>query len=117
MHELHHISAVALLTGNKRLRTTSAGVGSTMNMLKLSDFIGNTLVVSLAEDRILIGSLVAVDAQMNLLLDHAEERIGPRSRMMGLVSVPRHSVQSIKVTKPVMQELTAKRVELMANIV
>lgn len=41
-----------------------------MDILKLSDFIGNTLIVSLTEDRILVGSLVAVDAQMNLLLDH-----------------------------------------------
>ncbi|EJS44514.1 mak31p [Saccharomyces arboricola H-6] len=88
-----------------------------MDILKLSDFIGNTLIVSLAEDRILIGVLVAVDAQMNLLLDHAEERIDSRSRKMGLVSVPRCAVQSIKITKPLLQHLTAKKAELMATIV
>ncbi|AJQ34264.1 ADM_collapsed_G0005900.mRNA.1.CDS.1 [Saccharomyces cerevisiae] len=88
-----------------------------MNILKLSDFIGNTLIVSLTEDRILVGSLVAVDAQMNLLLDHVEERMGSSSRMMGLVSVPRRSVKTIMIDKPVLQELTANKVELMANIV
>lgn len=88
-----------------------------MDILKLSDFIGNTFIVSLAEDRILIGSLVAVDAQMNILLDHVEERMGSSSRMMGLVSVPRRSVQSIMINKPVLQALTKNKVELMANIV
>ncbi|CAI1875907.1 hypothetical protein SEUBUCD646_0C00910 [Saccharomyces eubayanus] len=88
-----------------------------MDALKLSDFIGSTLIVSLAEDRILIGSLVAVDAQMNLLLDHVEERIGSGSRMMGLVSVPRRSVQSIKITKPMLRDLAANKFELMGNIV
>ncbi|CAI4057252.1 hypothetical protein N7582_000812 [Saccharomyces uvarum] len=88
-----------------------------MDALKLSDFIGSTLIVSLAEGRILIGSLVAVDAQMNLLLDHVEERIGSGSRMMGLVSVPRRSVQSIKITKPMLRDLTANKFELMGSIV
>lgn len=95
----------------------SKGHQSVMDILKLSDFIGNTLIVSLTEDRILVGSLVAVDAQMNLLLDHVEERMGSSSRMVGLVSVPRRSVKTIMIDKPVLQELTANKVELMANIV
>lgn len=85
---------------------------------RVSDFIGSTLFVDINEDRSLQGTLVAVDCQLNLLLDHVHEytkSVG--SRRLGLVSVPRSSIKSISIAKAKMNAITDYKQQLQKHIV
>lgn len=81
--------------------------------------------MSLEKERSLQGTLVAIDAQCNLLLDHVYERtIIPTTtgnkkndRSLGLVSVPKSSIKSIELKKARLNELTRLKQELLNDIV
>lgn len=88
-----------------------------MDMLKLPDFIGCTLYIYLGNDRILRGSLVALDSQLNLLLDHVQERTDNSERLLGLVSIPQKSITSIKMPKDKLTQLVQFKHTLMDQIV
>lgn len=89
-----------------------------MDSLQLHDFIGSTLYIFLGNGRILKGSLVAIDAQLNLLLDHVFERNGKENeRSMGLVSVPEQTIKSIKMTKPSLDRVCHLKQDLMRQII
>lgn len=86
--------------------------------LKLPDFVGCTLYVSLQSDRVLRGSLMALDAQLNLLLDHVQEHTGDGNRrMLGLVSVPRRTILSIKLPESELDQLIKYKQNLLKNVV
>lgn len=85
---------------------------------RVSDFIGSTLFIDIDEDRSLQGTLVAVDCQLNLLLDHVHEytkSIG--SRRLGLVSVPQPTIKSIKISQAKMNAITDFKQQLHKHIV
>ncbi|KAL3234292.1 N-alpha-acetyltransferase 38, NatC auxiliary subunit [Nakaseomyces bracarensis] len=85
---------------------------------RVSDFIGSTLFIDIDEDRSLQGTLVAVDCQMNLLLDHVHEytkTIG--SRRLGLVSVPQPTIKSIRISQAKMRAITDFKRQFQQNIV
>lgn len=88
------------------------------DLLRVSDFIGSTLFIEIDDDRSLQGILVAVDCQMNLLLDHVHEHtksIG--SRTLGLVSVPQYTIKNIKISQAKFNALVDFKKELQRNIV
>lgn len=61
---------------------------------------------------------MAVDAQLNLLLDHVRERNGGQSeRLMGLVSVPEQTVKSIKITEQSLNHICQLKQDLLRQIV
>lgn len=95
-----------------------------MEALQLRDFIGSTLVIKLSESRTIKGTFVAIDADSNLLLDHVSERVieddDPTSvniRSLGLLSVPRPTIQSIKIDKARLDLLSTMRSDFLQNIV
>ncbi|CAN3365720.1 N-alpha-acetyltransferase 38, NatC auxiliary subunit [Diutina catenulata] len=76
-------------------------------------FIGANFRVFLTDDRILDGTLTVIDPFGNLLLNDVYEtsrdRLNPSSdhvRSIGLVSVPRNTVSSVKVTKSTYKEIS-----------
>lgn len=89
-----------------------------MQELKLPDFVGCTLYVVLHKNRILKGSLMALDAQLNLLLDHVQEHTDDgNQRSLGLVSVPRKTIQSIKLPEGELNQLIQFKRNLLKNVV
>lgn len=89
-----------------------------MQGLKLPDFVGSTLFIILQNDRVLKGSLMALDAQLNLLLDHVQEHTGDgNQRTLGLVSVPRKTIQSIKLPQVELHQLIKFKRNLLKNVV
>lgn len=89
-----------------------------MQGLRLSDFVGCTLYVNLHNDRVLKGSLMALDAQLNLLLDHVQEHTGDDNRRtLGLVSVPRKTILSIKLPKAELDQLVQFKQNLLKSVV
>ncbi|GAV54416.1 hypothetical protein ZYGR_0AL01480 [Zygosaccharomyces rouxii] len=91
---------------------------ASMQELKLPDFVGCTLYVNLQNDRVLKGSLMALDAQLNLLLDHVQERTGDgNQRALGLVSVPRNTIQSIKLPQAELHQLVQFKRNLLQHVV
>lgn len=81
-----------------------------MEGLTLEELMGHTLYVQVNYDQdiLLIGKLEAIDAQGNLLLNNVQEQSKPQQqahedmtkphqRMLGLVSVPRDSIVSVKI--------------------
>lgn len=89
-----------------------------MQDLKLPDFVGCTLYVSLQNERVLKGSLMALDAQLNLLLDHVQEHTANgNGRMLGLVSVPRRTIHSIKLPQGELDQLIKYKQNLLRNVV
>lgn len=90
-----------------------------MDKLRLPDFIGSTLYVSLGDKRVLVGTLVAMDCQLNLLLDHVQEiRLDDgNERLLGLVSVPRSTISSIKLTRTGLDRLCRLKQELTRQII
>lgn len=90
-----------------------------MDSLKLPDFIGSSLYISLGDKRVLTGILVAMDCQLNLLLDHVQEtRLDDgNERLLGLVSVPRSSISSINLERGRLEQLCQLKQELMRQIV
>lgn len=106
--------SIQLCKRNKQNR----GKQEVMDSLQLHDFIGSTLYIFLGNGRILKGSLVAIDAQLNLLLDHVFERNGKENeRSMGLVSVPEQTIKSIKMTKPSLDRVCHLKQDLMRQII
>ncbi|CCK73479.1 Mak31p NDAI_0G04960 [Naumovozyma dairenensis CBS 421] len=96
-----------------------------MEHLKLGDFIGCTLYITLSKERFIQGTLVAVDSQANLLLDYVWERTITKDitnakyndRLMGLVSVPSDTIMSIKITKTKVNKLVTLKNEMLSSIV
>lgn len=90
-----------------------------MDCLKLPDFVGCTLHVSHGDGRMLTGTLVALDCQMNLLLDHVQEHRAEDhgQRSLGLVSVPRNTITSIKMGKGKLEKLCHMKQEILRHIV
>lgn len=90
-----------------------------MEHLKLPDFIGCILHISHGDGRILSGTLVALDCQLNLLLDHVQEHRGEDhgERSLGLVSVPRNSITSIRISKRRLDSLCYRKQELLRQII
>lgn len=61
---------------------------------------------------------MALDAQLNLLLDHVQERAGDGNRRtLGLVSVPRKTIQAIKVPQAELNQLVQFKRNLLKNVV
>ncbi|QLL34487.1 hypothetical protein HG536_0G03490 [Torulaspora globosa] len=90
-----------------------------MDKLRLPDFIGSTLHISLGDKRVLTGTLMAMDCQLNLLLDHVREtRLDDgNQRLLGLVSVPRATISSIKLDRDTLEHLCRLRQEFMRQVV
>lgn len=90
-----------------------------MERLRLPDFVGSTLHVALGDKRVLTGTLMAMDCELNLLLDHVQEtRLDDgNQRLLGLVSVPRGSISSIRLDRGRLQQLCRLREELMRQVV
>ncbi|CCE66059.1 hypothetical protein TPHA_0O00900 [Tetrapisispora phaffii CBS 4417] len=99
-----------------------------MDKLQLHDFIGKTLYININDTRVIRGSLVALDAQLNLLINHAQELcIGDRinekgesvdnARLMGLVSVPQASILSIKIAKNDMDNIISFKKDLLKSVI
>lgn len=61
---------------------------------------------------------MALDAQLNLLLDHVQEHTGDGNRrMLGLVSVPRRTILSIKLPESELDQLIKYKQNLLKNVV
>ncbi|SCU91237.1 LAME_0E11760g1_1 [Lachancea meyersii CBS 8951] len=68
-----------------------------MQSLKMADYIGSEILVTVTKARMLVGTLVATDSELNLLLDNVEEISANRSRKLGLISVPQTTIESIQI--------------------
>lgn len=90
-----------------------------MDCLKLPDFIGCTLRISHGDGRMLTGTLVALDCQLNLLLDHVQEHRGQDQgeRSLGLVSVPRNTITSVKISRTKLDRLCHMKQEILRHII
>ncbi|SCV04985.1 LANO_0G15962g1_1 [Lachancea nothofagi CBS 11611] len=76
-----------------------------MQNLKFPDYIGSRIYVTVTHARMLVGTLVATDSELNLLLDDVEEITGDSCRKLGLISVPQATIQSIKVETAQLENL------------
>ncbi|SCU98152.1 LAFA_0G15940g1_1 [Lachancea sp. 'fantastica'] len=65
--------------------------------LKMVDYIGSEVYVTVTKARMLVGILVATDSELNLLLDNVEEISANSTRKLGLISVPHPTIQSIQI--------------------
>lgn len=97
-----------------------------VSISSLRDIIGSTLYVNVTyDDNILLtGKLEAIDAQGNLLLDNVKEitmednsKTVLHQRMLGLVSVPRDSIVSIKINKTMFQKRQASRLNILNDVI
>lgn len=79
-----------------------------MESITLPDIIGAPLYITVDKNRSLKGTLMAIDAQANLLLDHVEEycQDNQNVRRLGLVSVPFATIDDIQVTKTYVNTVT-----------
>lgn len=71
-----------------------------------SKYIGHDVYVELKDERLLSGILIAIDPFGNLLVSNVTEKSKDKvnknsihTREIGLVSVPRHSLVSIKMKR------------------
>lgn len=91
-----------------------------MDSLRLHDFIGSTLYITIGEDRFIKGTLVALDAQVNLLLNHVQEHnslmLEQSQRSMGLVSVPKSSITSVKIVDNELENIVEYKQEFLKSI-
>ncbi|KAK5960538.1 Mak31p PWA37_001961 [Arxiozyma heterogenica] len=103
----------------------------------LRDIIGSTLYVNVTYDQhiMLTGKLQAIDAQGNLLLDDVKEITTGNSsdiggsngsgakirmvhqRMLGLVSVPRDSIISVKIDKTLFERKQVQKSDIINNVI
>ncbi|EDO16408.1 hypothetical protein Kpol_1030p16 [Vanderwaltozyma polyspora DSM 70294] len=92
-----------------------------MEKLGLHDFIGSTLYVSIDDNRYIKGTLVALDSQLNLLMNHVREQNGEGSnlvqRAMGLVSIPQSTIKSIKITEDELNNIVEFKHNFIKSIV
>ncbi|CAB4254680.1 similar to Saccharomyces cerevisiae YCR020C-A MAK31 Non-catalytic subunit of N-terminal acetyltransferase of the NatC type [Maudiozyma barnettii] len=88
-----------------------------MDTLTLKDIIGSTLYITVSEVRLLKGTLVAIDAQANLLLDEVEECCPDNVRKLGLVSVPFLTIRDIQIQKSYVNRLEDYKRQLQKNII
>ncbi|SCU99117.1 LADA_0H17656g1_1 [Lachancea dasiensis] len=68
-----------------------------MSGLEFPDYIGSKIYVTVTRARMLVGTLVATDSELNLLLDNVEEITADSNRKLGLISVPQDTIKSIKI--------------------
>ncbi|QLQ82557.1 hypothetical protein HG537_0H03200 [Torulaspora globosa] len=89
-----------------------------MDKLALQDFIGSTLYIWLSDERVITGKLMAMDCELNLLLDHVQEtRLKDgNERMVGLVSVPRGTISCIRLDRSRLDQLCLLRQEFMRQV-
>lgn len=80
--------------------------------MEVQRFIGSNLRVSVADGRVLDGVLSAVDPFGNILLSNVREisvdKFNPgryHSRELGLISVPRKEIKTIKIDKTQLRHL------------
>lgn len=100
---------------------------SVMEALKLSDYMGSTIHVTLknnssqpVDQRLLTGVLIATDCQLNILLDEVQEEstsTPDKGRKLGLVSVPNNTIERICITKPQLDKLCKWKEKSMRDIV
>lgn len=103
----------------------------------LRDIIGSTLYVNVMYDQhiILTGRLQAIDAQGNLLLDNVKEMITGNSsniggsgggsakmrilhqRVLGLVSIPRDSIVSVRIDKTLFEKRQAQELNIISDVI
>lgn len=88
-----------------------------MDLLKLHDFIGARVFVTVAGNRLLSGTLVASDCELNLLLDNVEETTSETRRRLGLVSVPENTIESIKLHESALNSILKRKQTLLRDIV
>ncbi|CEP62238.1 Mak31p LALA0_S05e00958g [Lachancea lanzarotensis] len=65
--------------------------------LKMADYIGSEVYVTVTRARMLVGTFVATDSELNLLLDNVEEISASSTRKLGLISVPHTTIESIQI--------------------
>ncbi|SMN19394.1 similar to Saccharomyces cerevisiae YCR020C-A MAK31 Non-catalytic subunit of N-terminal acetyltransferase of the NatC type [Maudiozyma saulgeensis] len=88
-----------------------------MDALTLKDIVGATLYITISEVRSLKGTLVAVDAQANLLLDEVDEYCPDNVRKLGLVSVPFATISDIQIHKNYVNKIEDYKRQCQKNIV
>ncbi|SCU91595.1 LAMI_0E06524g1_1 [Lachancea mirantina] len=88
-----------------------------MEYLKLQDYIGAKLLVTVNKDRLIVGNLVAVDCSCNLLLDGVEETTRHCKRRLGLVSVPGSTIDSVELDKHEIDKMIARRHAILQDVV
>lgn len=92
-----------------------------MENLKIEDFMSTRLYITISDDRCILGTLVAWDSEQNLLFNDVTEQLTIRpfdsddtetfekvTRSLGLVSVPRHTIKSIKILTSDLKSLQDK---------
>lgn len=93
-----------------------------MDNLALEDIIGNTLYITVTYDPhvVLRGKVEAIDAQANLLLDLVQELStvdSTKSRELGLVSVPRESIVSVRMEQAALQRRMDLKQDLLSKVI
>lgn len=88
-----------------------------MDGLQLRDIVGSTLYVTIDSSRRLSGTLVAVDAQANLLLDDVTELCGDSRRALGLVSVPFDTIADVQVSSKLLDQRVQYRQRFLRDVV
>lgn len=95
-----------------------------MEGLSLQDIVGNTLYVTVAYDEniVLVGKLEAIDAQGNLLLNFVKEQSNKKNkythqRTLGIVSVPRDTIVSVRMEQSVLTRRQALKQDLLSKVI
>ncbi|CCH57930.1 hypothetical protein TBLA_0A01310 [Henningerozyma blattae CBS 6284] len=103
-----------------------------MQNLQLNDFINSRLHVTIDKDRHIVGTLVALDSQVNLLLndvvefsvirpstesDSDKHEAQQYTRKLGLVSIPRSSINVLRIVDEDLEALIKRRTYLMQSAV
>lgn len=88
-----------------------------MDALQLRDIVGSTLYITIDSSRRLSGTLVAVDAQANLLLDNVTEYKDSSHRTLGLVSVPFNTIADVQVSAKLLDQRVQYRQRFLRDIV
>lgn len=95
-----------------------------MEELSLQDIVGNTLYITVAYDESieLVGKLEAIDAQGNLLLNSVKEQCNKNNksthqRTLGIVSVPRDTIVSVRMEQSVITRKQALKQDLLSKVI
>lgn len=80
-----------------------------MEALKIPDYIGSSIYVTVTKGRLLAGTMVATDSQLNLLLDNVEEITATTRRKLGLISIPQDTIESIKIEEGQLKSLIERK--------